>query len=139
MSSSSSNPSSRGQAEASSSRALNGKQPVVEDDHSDEEALLADDPLEHDLPEQYENTAHYIPFSHLHVSPGYPSSANPRRPHPPSASRDTSPHPSHHLATALRLSHDRIAQMAQQNSYSTISIHLATQANISKTPKMPMG
>jgi len=52
MSSSSSNPSSRGQAEASSSRTLNGKQPVVEDDHSDEEELLADDPLERDLPEQ---------------------------------------------------------------------------------------
>jgi chloride channel 3/4/5 len=42
-----------GQAEASSSRASNGKQPAVEDDYSDEEALLADDPLERDLPEQY--------------------------------------------------------------------------------------
>lgn len=31
---------------------MNGKQPVVEDDHSDEEELLADDPLERDLPEQ---------------------------------------------------------------------------------------
>jgi len=31
---------------------LNGKQPAAEDDRSDEEALLADDPLEHDLPEQ---------------------------------------------------------------------------------------
>ncbi|KAH6877599.1 chloride channel [Alternaria rosae] len=52
MSSSSPNPSSRGQAEASSRRTLNGKQPVVEDDDSDEEALLADDALERDLPEQ---------------------------------------------------------------------------------------
>ncbi|KAI4707355.1 hypothetical protein J4E89_007882 [Alternaria sp. Ai002NY15] len=52
MSSSSSNPSSHGQAEASSRRTFNGKQPVVEDDDSDEEALLADDPLERDLPEQ---------------------------------------------------------------------------------------
>lgn len=52
MSSSSPNPSPYGQAEASSSRASNGKQPAVEDDHSDEEALLADDPLERDLPEQ---------------------------------------------------------------------------------------
>jgi chloride channel 3/4/5 len=42
-----------GHAAASSSRASNGKQPAVEDDHSDEEALLADDPLDHDLPEQY--------------------------------------------------------------------------------------
>ncbi|KAF2819311.1 hypothetical protein CC86DRAFT_460461 [Ophiobolus disseminans] len=41
-----------GHAEASSSRASNGKQPAVEDDYSDEEALLADDPLERDLPEQ---------------------------------------------------------------------------------------
>jgi len=49
------NQSPLGQAEASSSRApyANGKQPVVEDDASDEEALLADDPLERDLPEQY--------------------------------------------------------------------------------------
>lgn len=57
MSSSSPNPSSRGQAEASSRRTLNGKQPVVEDDDSDEEALLADDALERDLPEQYAQTA----------------------------------------------------------------------------------
>jgi chloride channel 3/4/5 len=53
MSRSPHNQSSLGQAEASSSRASNGKQPAVEDDHSDEEALLADDPLERDLPEQY--------------------------------------------------------------------------------------
>jgi chloride channel 3/4/5 len=46
------NQSPLGQAEASSSRAP-GKQPTVEDDTSDEEALLADDPLERDLPEQY--------------------------------------------------------------------------------------
>jgi hypothetical protein len=43
-----------GHAEASSSRASNGKQPAVEDDYSDEEALPADDPLERDLPEQYD-------------------------------------------------------------------------------------
>jgi chloride channel 3/4/5 len=60
MSSSSSNPSPRGPAEASSSRTLNGKQPVIEDDHSEEEALLADDPLERDLPEQYAQTAPFI-------------------------------------------------------------------------------
>jgi hypothetical protein len=53
MSSSSHSRSPLGQAEASSSRTSNGKQPAVEDDHSDEEALLADDPLARDLPEQY--------------------------------------------------------------------------------------
>jgi hypothetical protein len=53
MSSSSHSRSPLGQAEASSSRTSNGKQPAVEDDHSDEEALLAGDPLERDLPEQY--------------------------------------------------------------------------------------
>ena len=53
MSRSPSNQSPLGQAEASLSRASNGKQPAVEDDHSDEEALLADDPLKRDLPEQY--------------------------------------------------------------------------------------
>ena len=65
MSSSSSNPSSHGQAEASSRRTFNGKQPVVEDDDSDEEALLADDPLERDLPEQYAQTA---PLVYLHTN-----------------------------------------------------------------------
>jgi chloride channel 3/4/5 len=53
MSRSPHNQSPLGLTEASSSRASNGKQPAVEDDHSDEEALLADDPLERDLPEQY--------------------------------------------------------------------------------------
>lgn len=53
MSRSPTNRSPVGHGEASSSRISNGKQPVVEDDHSDEEALLADDPLERDLPEQY--------------------------------------------------------------------------------------
>lgn len=53
MSSSSSRQSPLGHAEASSSRVSNGKQPAVDDDHSDEEALLADDPLDRDLPEQY--------------------------------------------------------------------------------------
>ena len=53
MSRSPTNQSPLGLTEASSSRASNGKQPAVEDDHSDEEALLADDPLERDLPEQY--------------------------------------------------------------------------------------
>ncbi|KAF2126220.1 hypothetical protein P153DRAFT_378419 [Dothidotthia symphoricarpi CBS 119687] len=53
MSSSSSSQSSRGPAEASSSRISNGKQPAVEDDYSDEDALLADDPLGRNLPEQY--------------------------------------------------------------------------------------
>ncbi|KAH9867809.1 hypothetical protein IAQ61_007113 [Plenodomus lingam] len=41
-----------GQAEASSSSTWNAKQPAVEDDYSDEDAILADDPLEHNLPEQ---------------------------------------------------------------------------------------
>lgn len=53
MSSSSSRQSPLGHAEASSSRAPNGKQPAVEDDRSDDEALLADDPLDFGLPEQY--------------------------------------------------------------------------------------
>lgn len=35
---------------------MNGKQPAAEDDRGDEQALLADDPLEHDLPEQYAHT-----------------------------------------------------------------------------------
>lgn len=61
MSSSSSSQSQSGHAEASSSRTSNGKQPAVEDDITgDEEALLADDPLERDLPEQYER----LLFSH---------------------------------------------------------------------------
>ena len=53
MSRSPSNQSPLGHAEASSSRTSNGKQPAVEDDYSDEDALLADDPLNRDLPEQY--------------------------------------------------------------------------------------
>ncbi|KAL5119329.1 chloride channel [Pleosporales sp. CAS-2024a] len=52
MSRSPSKQSPLGQAEASSSRASNGKQPAVDDDRSDEEALLADGPLESDFPEQ---------------------------------------------------------------------------------------
>jgi chloride channel 3/4/5 len=60
MSRSPSNQSPLGQAEASSSRASNGKQPAVDDDHSDEEALLADDPLDRDLPEQY--APHNVPY-----------------------------------------------------------------------------
>ncbi|XPT03202.1 chloride channel [Ascochyta lentis] len=56
MSSSSASQSPRGHAEASSSRASsgrasNGKQPAVEDEDSDEEALLADDPLNSSLSE----------------------------------------------------------------------------------------
>lgn len=57
MSSSSASQSPHGHAQASSSRApsgrSNGKQPVVEDEHSDEEALLADDPLNGSLSEKY--------------------------------------------------------------------------------------
>jgi hypothetical protein len=58
MSSPSASPSPHGHAEASSShtpsgRALNGKQPAVEDSPSDEEALLADDPLASSLAEPY--------------------------------------------------------------------------------------
>jgi chloride channel 3/4/5 len=52
MSSSSNSRSPLGHVQASSSRTWNGKQAAVEDDHSDEDALLADDPLERDLPEQ---------------------------------------------------------------------------------------
>ncbi len=60
MSSSSPRSSPLGHAEASSSRPSNGKQPVVEEDLSDEEdALLADDPLDHVLPEQYASTKLY--------------------------------------------------------------------------------
>lgn len=58
MSSSSASQSPHGHAEASSSRppsgrTANGKQPAVDDEHSDEEALLADDPLNSSLSEQY--------------------------------------------------------------------------------------
>jgi chloride channel 3/4/5 len=58
MSSSSTSQSPHGNAEASSShppsgRTANGKQPAIEDEASDEEALLADDPLNGGLSEQY--------------------------------------------------------------------------------------
>ncbi|KAI8942212.1 hypothetical protein NX059_000295 [Plenodomus lindquistii] len=52
MSSASRNESPYGQAEASSSSTWNGKQPAVDDDYSDEDALLANDALERGLPEQ---------------------------------------------------------------------------------------
>ncbi|USP77474.1 hypothetical protein yc1106_04748 [Curvularia clavata] len=52
MSSSSHSRSPTGHVNASSSRTSNGKQPAVQDAHDDEEALLADDPLDSDLPEQ---------------------------------------------------------------------------------------
>ncbi|KAF2875160.1 chloride channel [Massariosphaeria phaeospora] len=50
MSSSSSSQQAHGQAEASSSRTPN-RQPTVDDDHSEDESLLASDPLDHSLPE----------------------------------------------------------------------------------------
>lgn len=53
MSSSSSSRSAHGQPEASSSRSNVTRQPTVEDDRSDEEGLLSEDPLAHTLPEQY--------------------------------------------------------------------------------------
>lgn len=54
MSSSSHSRSPTGHVNTPPSRASNGKQPAVEHDYDDDdEALLADDPLEHDLPEQY--------------------------------------------------------------------------------------
>lgn len=52
MSSASINQSPFGQAETSSSRTPNGKQPKLEHDCSNEESLLANDSLEGDLPEQ---------------------------------------------------------------------------------------
>ncbi|KAJ4313082.1 chloride channel [Neodidymelliopsis sp. IMI 364377] len=74
MSSSSASQSPHGHAEASSSRApsshlSNGKQPAVEDDHSDEEALLADDPL---------NTSFAEPISFKRKPKTTPSSLLPR-------------------------------------------------------------
>jgi chloride channel 3/4/5 len=53
MSSSSSSQPAHGQAEASSSRRNANRQPAIEDDLSDDEGLLSEDPLEHTLPEQY--------------------------------------------------------------------------------------
>jgi len=53
MSSSSSSQPAHGQAEASSSRSQANRQPTIEDDLSDEEGLLDEDPLESTLPEQY--------------------------------------------------------------------------------------
>lgn len=58
MSSSLASQYSHGHAEASSSRppsgrTANGKQPAIEDEANDEEALLADDPLNGGLSEQY--------------------------------------------------------------------------------------
>lgn len=103
MSSSPPSQSAYGHAEASSSRASNGKQPAVEDDHSDEEALLADDPLERDLPEQYakftENASKFL----THICIDYRSSANPRPLHPLSACRDSSPRRLEHLAIVAHL------------------------------------
>ncbi|KAL1606452.1 chloride channel [Paraconiothyrium brasiliense] len=52
MSSSSSSRSAHGQAEASSSRSEANRQPVVEDDLSEEYGLLDEDPLGNTLPEQ---------------------------------------------------------------------------------------
>ncbi|PSN73975.1 chloride channel protein 3 [Corynespora cassiicola Philippines] len=51
MSSSSSSQPAHAQAGSSSSRAPN-RQPAIEDDHSEEEGLLAEDPLENTLPER---------------------------------------------------------------------------------------
>ena len=83
MSSSSASPSPHGHAEASSSRAppgcaLNGKQPAVDDSPSDEEALLADDPLASSLAEPY--TLPIPQPLYLLTHPEYRSSASPNTP-----------------------------------------------------------
>ncbi|KAF1357752.1 hypothetical protein EJ07DRAFT_167397 [Lizonia empirigonia] len=69
---SSASQSPHGHAEASSSRApsgrsSNGKQPAVEDDHSDEDALLADDPLNSSISEHisFKRKPKPAPFSLL--------------------------------------------------------------------------
>ncbi|KAJ4369299.1 chloride channel [Didymella sp. IMI 355093] len=96
MSSSSASPSPHGHAEASSSRApsgrtMNGKQPAVEDDaNSDEEALLADDPLNSRLSEQISFKRKPKPPSSSSILPrflGGPSTSPRATPSPRSQSR----------------------------------------------------
>ncbi|EUC44875.1 hypothetical protein COCMIDRAFT_96959 [Bipolaris oryzae ATCC 44560] len=82
-----------GHVNTSSSRASNGKQPAVEDDRSDEEALLANDPLDPDLPEQLSfKRKPKAPASSFGFSRYFPS------PLTPSSSR-ASPSPRSHRTT----------------------------------------
>jgi hypothetical protein len=152
MSASPSHQSSFGQAEASSSRASNAKQPTVDDDHSDEEAALADDALDDHLAEQYVSNPEIHPQSPstAHRYAEYPSSANPGRPLALSASRASYPL---HLPrpVALLLSHARptpvcnssvmarAAQTTLRNVFSTTSTRPATLASACRTPKMRRG
>lgn len=106
MSSSSSARSSRGQTAASSSRTSNGKQPAVEDDRSDEEALLADDPLARDLPEQFVPPVRTSPMGNTDGGAEYRSSASQKLLYPPSASHDSSLRPSGPQAAVHRQSRE---------------------------------
>lgn len=149
MSRSPSNQSPLGRGEPSSSRAPNGKQPAVEDDYSDEEALLADDPLERDLPEQYNLPLHQEHSNEAYKRAEYRSSANPL-PNRPPTSHASSPHlrpstpapahlpypartPAYSTSVAATASP---AQTTPQTSSYTTSTHLATQAPTSPTRKM---
>ncbi|CAE7188719.1 hypothetical protein PTNB85_07645 [Pyrenophora teres f. teres] len=111
MSSSSHSSSQRGRNNTSSARSSNGKQPAVEDDRSDEEALLADDPLEPDLPEQIsfkrKSKAPTSSFAFSRYLPSAPSSSRASpipRSHPTNGSTelilnylDTPGNPGEHL------------------------------------------
>ncbi|KAF3041026.1 hypothetical protein E8E11_002636 [Didymella keratinophila] len=75
-------PSPHGHAEASSSRApsgraLNGKQPAVEDSPSDEEALLADDPLASSLSEPISFKRRSKPAPSSSILPRFLSGSSP--------------------------------------------------------------
>ncbi|CAO2651697.1 Nn.00g042670.m01.CDS01 [Neocucurbitaria sp. VM-36] len=108
MSSSSPSRSPPGHAEASSSRPSNGKQPAVDNDASDEEALLADDPLDRDLPEQLSFKRKQKPTPSSSSSFALPrffstSSASPLSTPPNPHNNSSLPRPSpsrlHHLRT----------------------------------------
>lgn len=132
MSSASTNQSPYGQTEASSSHASNGKQPAVEDDSSDEEALLADDPLERDLPEQSVPRDACTPDASNTGLVGSHSSASPNPLPPLLASlaffpRIRAPSKS---ATEMRI------PTIRPTLSSTTSIPLAAPAMACKTPRM---
>ncbi|KAF2996084.1 hypothetical protein E8E13_004568 [Curvularia kusanoi] len=92
-----------------SGRAANGKQPAVDDEHSDEEALLADDPLSGGLSEQ-------ISFKRKHKSTPSSSSFIPRFFAGPSVSPRNTPSPRSQQSRLQQLRTPRTAQNSNENS-----------------------
>ncbi|KAF3037487.1 hypothetical protein E8E12_004711 [Didymella heteroderae] len=122
MSSSSASPSPHGHADASSSRTpsgrtLNGKQPAVEDDQSDEEALLADDPLNSGLSEQISFKRKPKPTSSSSILPRFLSG--------PSTSPRATPSP----RSQSRLQHLRNSSTGTSSDTNLILSYLSTSAD----------